>query len=1347
VNTGFDLAPNFGMAWIVHNPNSKGQVVQLVDGVRIIGEPSPDSSGSAVGLWSLLTWDGDFVLTFSTRYVEGSAPITLYFGATDDKHPDNAVGDVTTIDILDIDYYDGKIRGGRINLYESDPKGPTWTFSDAPLHVIDSTIRAKVVGPSRNSGFQRLPGVTYQWRLSRTDDRLTLEQFIPGGNASSCTWTSDLTPQFTENGGFGFLVPVGVTVEITGLDLQEPSFADADARGPVSPWRFMTDPTINWTPLTIAGESIVSAHAEGVRVVTGDSPALLWAKTRLEGNDDWQFSWHLTWSGIPADNNGTSGQLDLLCYTPLDGVDPNTRTPTSPDDLSLEALATQGQGLVLQMVIQDAVIVDRSDRAELAVMFGDGTLDGVATDGSNDLGFLPDIEYEIQVRKRGDTLTIRRISANGIVRVASFTAVVIAQLANGWLGFHITPGREFAIDKFDMTVDSWRNRGGRLRTGRTASAGDPSRVDMFDIPSLDLLTEMRPGTQYVQTAPILDLDGATLPVGGRGDRRRPLVFRGASPLRDPATFPVLRNGTLEITARAFSLSGLTLENVRLLLRQGARTVQLDGNWFRGLRGGAAWAAVVAASGEEVVDVRISRNLVAPVEGGVANRGGFIDIEGGSAEGVGARRVQLIGNDIAGFEIDPDQTAELRVPVPVRLGRAGYDDQNRNADIMIRLNRFSGMALPEGAPTIDSQVGGVEITDDTFEIDEVRGALISAPQGRTSRETSLSFDIGLGTRIAGILFACTTPTPAPHGVVIGDGYATVINCWSAQVDADFPPTTDSPSGFGTISLLASDNDWRTYAQDGVRNAGRASIGGNRLVVQDGVGSGIPPDACVVASDDVTRPDHNQEVVTILSASDVVSDLEAGPVSPTDYLTPIFGADFDLVPIRLLSEDVGPRSQPDEPDDPVLAPPDGSIVPTPPDVVLFPTRIPFDDEPPTASTRQVYVLNDTQYQAALRNMRPGDEIILAEGLEVGFGSMVANLPFDQPAIVRAEIVGGSRINGANIAGSSVILHGLECLGRKVTIYGDRNAAFRCLFHGWADDKEAQLDIRGQDTTLGLCDFRDQSGTSIRLDGRRGARRAHVFQCLFRDCDVRRGDGSGAVLEITPPPVAGVSSYHLVERCLLFDINQKDGFADSTIVLDGSDNILRFLQLSRSGSIRADGGWRNMFVGLWLEPGSVKEGNLDLRGEQPRCYGVTVGENGAVRLLAGDTAQTGYEQGVGASPAVHAAWISDCRARLLIGVERPAAPTWLADGTVVIAMRRGWSYEQTRFAKNTSLFPDEPVPGDYREITINLSPAMVGSRSPWPVPRLPPPVVLPDGLVLVNDDSDVLVSDQDDDSLVVA
>jgi hypothetical protein len=1193
-----------------------------------------------------------------------------------------------------------------------------------------------------------LPGVTYQWRLSRTDDRLTLEQFIPGGNASSCTWTSDLTPQFTENGGFGFLVPVGVTVEITGLDLQEPSFADADARGPVSPWRFMTDPTINWTPLTIAGESIVSAHAEGVRVVTGDSPALLWAKTRLEGNDDWQFSWHLTWSGIPADNNGTSGQLDLLCYTPLDGVDPNTRTPTSPDDLSLEALATQGQGLVLQMVIQDAVIVDRSDRAELAVMFGDGTLDGVATDGSNDLGFLPDIEYEIQVRKRGDTLTIRRISANGIVRVASFTAVVIAQLANGWLGFHITPGREFAIDKFDMTVDSWRNRGGRLRTGRTASAGDPSRVDMFDIPSLDLLTEMRPGTQYVQTAPILDLDGATLPVGGRGDRRRPLVFRGASPLRDPATFPVLRNGTLEITARAFSLSGLTLENVRLLLRQGARTVQLDGNWFRGLRGGAAWAAVVAASGEEVVDVRISRNLVAPVEGGVANRGGFIDIEGGSAEGVGARRVQLIGNDIAGFEIDPDQTAELRVPVPVRLGRAGYDDQNRNADIMIRLNRFSGMALPEGAPTIDSQVGGVEITDDTFEIDEVRGALISAPQGRTSRETSLSFDIGLGTRIAGILFACTTPTPAPHGVVIGDGYATVINCWSAQVDADFPPTTDSPSGFGTISLLASDNDWRTYAQDGVRNAGRCLDRGQptRRPGRGRVGDTPRRLRRGIRRRDATRPQPRGR------HDPVGQRRRLGPGSRTCESDGLPDADLRCR-FRSRADPTAFRGRgPPEPAGRTRRSGPGAT-----------RRL---DRPDTARRRPVPDADPVRRRAADRQHPSGIR------------------PQRHPVPSRlAQHAARGRDHPGRRARGRVRQHG-------------RQPALRPTRHRPGRDRgrlaDQRREHRGQQRHPPRPRVSRTQGHHLRRSQRRvplplprvGRRQGSPTRHPGSGHDpgpvrlprpIRHVDPAGRTARCTtrarvPVPVPRLrrasggrargpswKSPRLRSRasrrtiwsnaaCCSTSI-KKDGFADSTIVLDGSDNILRFLQLSRSGSVRADGGWRNTFAGLWLEPGSAKEGNLDLRGENPRCYGITVGENGAVRLLAGDTTQTGYEQGAGTLPAVHAAWISDCRARLLIGVERPAAPTWLADGTVVIAMRRGWSYEQTRFAKNTSLFPDEPVPGDYREITINLSPAMVGARSPWPVPRLPPPVVLPDGLVIVNDDNDTLVSDQDDDSLVVA
>jgi hypothetical protein len=1347
VTSGFELAPNLTAGWIVHNPNQGGQLFDIPDGVRVTGGPDLGLDSSSTALWSFLEWEGDFVLEFASRYIDGVGPLIMYFGASGNRETRASVAALDPPTVLNTDYYEALIRAGRLSLYTTSEQDANWNLSNPILSIVDATSTSKTITPDRTVTFGRARDTIYRWKVLRTGRRLVFTQTTPDGATITSTWTSIALPQYANAGSIGFVIPPGATIELVQLTIREPTAIEMGVDGPISPWRFANDPSLNWNIQKVDDASLVVSHANGLRVTAdtdADGSVLLWAEEPLP--TDWQFSWRMTWNGIPASNNGPSGQISLLCgYTPSDRVNPGRWTEAEQGDLTPTFLASRGRGALLQVAVQDPLVPDRSDRAELSLLFGDGTIEGLPAIGGNDLGFMPGNPYDITLQKQGNSLTIWRSSVGSTVRVVQFSATVVGQLAVGWFGIHVSPGFEIVIDDFDASAQSSRTRGGRLRVGGTPGSSDPARIALPDIGSLDLLAEMQAGTQYI-LPPFLDLGGATIPIAGSGDRRRPLILRGGSSINDPYLLSALQNGILDITAQILIISGVTFDHVQLLLRQGARTVQIEANWFRGLTGGSTWAAIVVPDGEDASDIRIAYNLVAPIDLEAPNTGGFLDIQAGTDRGEGAQQILVEHNDINGFGIDSGQPLETQVPIPIRLGRDGYD-ANRNADVKIRSNRWASLGLPDYSPCIDSRVGGVEVTTNTFEIDDTNGAWIVAPQGKIGSGSGLPFDAGMGAYITGNLFACLTDTPAPHGIVVGGGYAKVIDNWSVMVDGDFPPTVDSAEGHGTITLLNGVVDWRDAFLEPGRNAGKASVGGNRLDVLDGFGDGtIPPDGCVVASSDINRPDHNGSVVVGLSALDVVLDLDAGPLTATDNLTLIADADSDRVPPRLLGSDVGPLALQGDLGEPDATPLAASSLPAAPAIILFPTPLQKEDELP-ATTRQIYVLSDSQYQTALRSLRAGDEIVLAEGVEVGFGVLDANVPPDNPAIIRAETIGACRANGIDMTGSGLILHGLDFNGRSVRVRGDRNGIVRCAFHDWNDPREPHLDIRARWTAVGLCDFYASSGTVLRLNGRYGAQQARVFSCLFHDCDIVRDDGRGALIEITPGVDYGASLYHLLENCLLHEINQHGGRHDSTIVIDGSDSLLRFIQMSRAGSIQIVAGRRNTIAGAWLVPGTDVPGNIDIRGNESRCYGTVVEANGAIRIMAGDTTQDGYERMAGSLPAAENSWISDCRSAVIIGLEDPSSPTRFASNSTLLGMRRGWQYDQTRYAEDTKLFPNDPAPSAFHETTVNLSPIMVGMRGVWPDSRYHPPPPPTTDILVVNDDVDVLVVDENAAQLVVS
>jgi hypothetical protein len=1308
------LSPDYTAGWTEHNPDAAGRIVQLPDGVRIDGPPDLGPYSTIVGLWSSLPWEGDFALSFSTRCLvqkgANTAPsLDLYFGATGSGSMPGNVSAWRLSTLADQGVYHRFTRGAVLSLYRSHEGRADSEVAPVRLDVTDGTGTPKRIGAAANASFGVLEEIVYRWRLVASGRLLTLTQVRPDGSTSTARWASDLIPHFAGTGAFAFVVPAGLTFEITNLDVDEPDVLENRVQSGLSAWRFGGDPFTNWTIQRNNDNSDVTPVNDGflVRAGIGDT-ILLWAKTSSDKN--WRFSWQMTWNGPTADDNGVSGGVDFICgYHATDESDPNTWVAGTWGALDDSRLSSTGQGLSLRLAVQDALVPDRTDQAELAILAGDGTIEAVRPGGGSDLGFLPGVPYTVIVEKYGETLVVYRSAPGSGTRNVLFTSPSIDQLGFGWIGFRVTQGRDVLLERFDAKADPSRVRGGRLPTTRLAPVGQSDRLDIVDLDGLGVLASVTPGKQYVQTAPVIDLGGAVVTVSGIADKYRPASFRGGSFDPDRATWPVLRNGTLDISARGLSITGLILDRMQLRLRQGARLIGIEGNWFRGLVGGTTRAAVTAVTGEDVVDIRIAHNLVAPEDGGASNSGGFVDIDSGTMSGLGARRITIERNDIGYFVVDPDVAPEAALPVPIRLGRSG-PDTTRNADIVVRENRVHDLLLPNGAVWIDSRCGGVRIVDNTTRIDSVHGGTIYAPEGRLSRENDLPFHAGVGTIISDNLFACSMPDSAQHGIVVGDGYGKVINNWSAQVPIGEQPSSDSAPGFGTLILLAADNDWRTADFPGPRNAGRTSVGGNLLSVAEGFGDGrIPPDGCVVAGVDPARADRNQSLAQGLTAAAFTGDLEAGPISPTDYVTPVPDADMSSIPVRWRATDVGPGSMPPPRLEPVAPAPASTPLPAPPEKVRLPTPIHLQEELPT-STRQIYVVTDGQYQAALDDLRPGDEVILAEGMEGGYRRLDKVLPFDNPATIRAEIVGASRLDGIDLVGANTLLHGIDLGSRKVNVWGDRIALFRCLMHEWADPVEPQIAVRGRHFAFGLCEAYSQRGKTLRLDGRHGARQAHVFGCLFRDCEVDDAGPGNALVEIVPAQDKGASLLHLVENLLFWNVNQAGGSTDGTVVVDGCDNVVRFVQLSRARSVCLLGGRRNAVYGSRFEPGP-RSGGVVLRGDDPRCYGCVVTPYGSIRVMAGDTVQAAYENGTGRKPAATNAWVADCQASLIIGVEDPASPARPALGTTVVGMRGGWLERQTRYARGTILLPYDPVPVGYRETTVALTPGMVGARAPWP------------------------------------
>jgi hypothetical protein len=211
-----------------------------------------------------------------------------------------------------------------------------------------------------------------------------------------------------------------------------------------------------------------------------------------------------------------------------------------------------------------------------------------------------------------------------------------------------------------------------------------------------------------------------------------------------------------------------------------------------------------------------------------------------------------------------------------------------------------------------------IRDFTVEMGTSNNRELRVRHGRVTREKTATVLAGVGNVIERVLWIVKPGSNTRTGVSIRDGYHKVLNCGCFQMDGAGQPTASTPHGNGTVDLFASRaasgsiptlywGDWPTKATlpsgPAYRwvSTGKAMIGGCHLkpTIRDSFSEGdntVRPDSCRVAPANPSRADRNWQI----------GPWDDDNANPTDFTTPVPGANYNNVATRQLSTNVGPRA---------------------------------------------------------------------------------------------------------------------------------------------------------------------------------------------------------------------------------------------------------------------------------------------------------------------------------------------------------------------------------------------------------------------------------------------------------
>jgi hypothetical protein len=210
------------------------------------------------------------------------------------------------------------------------------------------------------------------------------------------------------------------------------------------------------------------------------------------------------------------------------------------------------------------------------------------------------------------------------------------------------------------------------------------------------------------------------------------------------------------------------------------------------------------------------------------------------------------------------------------------------------------------------------------------------------------------------------------------------------------------------------------------------------------------------------------------------------------------------------------------------------------------------------RTVTVSSDSALRTAVAAARPGDHIVLQNGVYSGSAlSIVANGTAAAPVVVKAANKLGSEVRfRIDLNGDHLILWGLRFTGDtgKVVLSGHYDRVLRCEFTGWRPGHAVRF-VGGSHGEVRYCHIHDPGPwTQQEIDGRNGMRInlrftgsaasfhkfGRVSRCLFKNTLQRPvpGDyntGQADFIEVgeNVADYPGVSAEAVIEHCL-FDGN---------------------------------------------------------------------------------------------------------------------------------------------------------------------------------------------------------------------
>jgi hypothetical protein len=143
--------------------------------------------------------------------------------------------------------------------------------------------------------------------------------------------------------------------------------------------------------------------------------------------------------------------------------------------------------------------------------------------------------------------------------------------------------------------------------------------------------------------------------------------------------------------------------------------------------------------------------------------------------------------------------------------------------------------------------------------------------------------------------------------------------------------------------------------------------------------------------------------------------------------------------------------------------------------------------------IAVTTAAELRAALSAAKPGDCIVLAEGVYSGSFTMSRSGTAEKPIFIQCNKILGATITGNFVVkGDDVVLSGL-IVKKGIELYGDRDRASRCKVDDSGGTAPMQL-LGGQNIVVEYCDFSKFAAVGIRCTA--ATKRPHVYRNWLHD-----------------------------------------------------------------------------------------------------------------------------------------------------------------------------------------------------------------------------------------------------------